>query len=119
MVFICGSSRSPFTSIWSIAGPSPLANDSKNDGSEVTFFPDVVKSRSITLADGLYWPLPASTDDLPDMYISSYKEHYFNTVHSFVERPMLKQNHEKGIPYPQFKDGYKAYKEFKELNAKT
>lgn len=39
---------------------------------------------------------PRPDEANPDMYISSYKEHYFKTVHSFVERDMLSQNHEKG-----------------------
>ena len=32
---------------------------------------------------------------------------------------IAKLNHEKGIPYPSFKEGYTAYKEFKELKGKV
>ncbi|MFC1650185.1 cupin domain-containing protein [Candidatus Latescibacterota bacterium] len=46
---------------------------------------------------GTLHPNPPGEDEAnPDMYISSYKERYFKTVHSFIERDMLAQNHEKG-----------------------
>ena len=38
---------------------------------------------------------PRPDESNPDMYISSYKEHYFKTIHSFMERDMLGKNHEK------------------------
>ncbi len=39
---------------------------------------------------------PRPEEANPDMYISTYKDHYFRTVHSFIERDMLGRNHEKG-----------------------
>ncbi|MFC1692860.1 hypothetical protein ACFL1R_05095 [Candidatus Latescibacterota bacterium] len=39
---------------------------------------------------------PSPDESNPDMYISSYKEHYFKTVHSFLERDMLAKNNTKG-----------------------
>ncbi|MFC1537964.1 cupin domain-containing protein [Candidatus Latescibacterota bacterium] len=46
---------------------------------------------------GTLHPNPPGPDEAnPDMYVSSFKEHYFHTVHSFVERPMLLPIHKKG-----------------------
>ena len=39
---------------------------------------------------------PTAEDSNPDMYISSYKERYFKTVHSFLERDMLMKNNTPG-----------------------
>jgi len=39
---------------------------------------------------------PKKDESNPDMYISSYLEHYFRTVHSFIERDMLSKNNETG-----------------------